>query len=271
MQKREDAEISSYLDRILSRLEGFLKVNHLQLNVNKTQLLRVTTRQQITANKGENIKLTAVDKEGKRITPKNSAKILGITVQSNLLWSQHLEIGKDSILSKCKKSIRALKFAARGSSPSIKKRLADAVIMSRLMYGIQLWGAGSSNTVIRRIQSVQNLTMAWISSLPRRTRTIDLLKNVGWLSINQLIYYHGFLTIYKVKKNRSPLLNLTHLNAGMTRRGRIDLTKQRWSSRIQRIYNSLEPNIRNEAKISVFKNKVKTWIKSNIGVFNSDD
>ena len=139
------------------------------------------------------------------------------------------------------------------------------------MYGIQLWGAGSSNTIIRRVQSVQNLTMAWILNLPRQTRTIDLLKNVGWLSINQLIYYHGFLTIYKVKKNKSPLLNLTHLSTGLTRRGRIDLTKRRWSSRIQNTYNSLEPNIPNEAKISIFKKKIKSWIKNNIGVFNSDD
>ena len=207
-----------------------------------------------------------MDKEGKRITPKNSAKILGITVQSNFLWSQHLELGKDSIVSKCKKSMGALKFAARGSSLIIKKRLVDAVIMSRLIYGIQLWGPGSCNTVIRRIQLVQNLTMAWISGLSRQTRTKDLPKNVGWLSINQLIYYYGFLTIYKVKKN-----NFIHLNAGITRRGRIDLTKRRLSSMIQSIYNSLEPNIWNEAKISVFKKKVKTWIKNNIGVFKCDE
>ena len=113
--------------------------------------------------------------------------------------------------------------------------------------------------------------MAWISGLPRRTRTLDLLKNVGWLSINQLIYYHGFLMVYKVKKNRGPLLNFMHLNAGITRRGRIDLTKRRWSSKIQRMYNSLEPNIRNEAKISVFKKLIKNWIKNNIDVFKCAD
>ena len=82
-KRGEDAKISSHLDRILSKLESFLKVNCLQLNVNKTQLLRVTTRQQLTANQSEKICLMAVDKEGKRITPNNSAKILGITVQSD--------------------------------------------------------------------------------------------------------------------------------------------------------------------------------------------
>ena len=83
-------------------------------------------------------------------------------MQNNLLWSQYLELGKESIISKCKKNIGALKFAAGGSNSTIKKRLADAVIMSRLIYGIQIWGAGSSDSTIRKVQTVQNLTMSWI-------------------------------------------------------------------------------------------------------------
>ena len=83
-KRGDDNKISSQLDRILVKLENFLKVNCLQLNINKTQLLRVTTRQQLAANKGEKISLSAVDKEGKHISPNSSAKILGLTVQSNL-------------------------------------------------------------------------------------------------------------------------------------------------------------------------------------------
>ena len=143
--------------------------------------------------------------------------------------------------------------------------------MSRIVYGIQIWGAGSTNSIVRRIQMVQNLTMAWITGLHRRTRTKDLLKEVNWLSINQLIYYHGFLTIYKVRKNSVPRQNFLHLNAGLTRRGRIALTKRRWSGNIQAMYNTLCPAIINESKISLFKKKIKTWIKVNIGVFNCDD
>ena len=144
-------------------------------------------------------------------------------------------------------------------------------MMSRLIYAIQIWGAGSSDSTLRKVQTVQNLTMSWISGLPRRTRTIDLLKKVKWLSINQLVYYHGFLSMYKIQKNGGPPYNLKHLNAGNHRRGRIDLTKRRWSSKIQRTYNTLELEIRNESKISVFKKKIKNWIINNIGVFNCND
>ena len=56
------------------------------------------------ANKGENILLEARDKDDKQIAPKPSAKILGITVSNNLLWSHHLDKGKEAIIPKCKVS-----------------------------------------------------------------------------------------------------------------------------------------------------------------------
>ena len=77
--------------------------------------------------------------------------------------------------------------------------------------------------------------------------------------------------MYKIKKNRVPLYNFRQLEASLTNRGRIGLTRKRWSSAIQLLYNNLEPMIRNEQKISVFKKKIKAWIKSNIGIFNNDD
>ena len=77
-KRGEDRIISNMLDSIFSKLEVFLKANCLQLNVNKTQLLRVTPRQQLAANGGQGIGLQALDV--KRIMPKSSAKILGLIV-----------------------------------------------------------------------------------------------------------------------------------------------------------------------------------------------
>ena len=54
--KRGDCSIvSQKLDELLVKLKMFLRSNGLQLNISKTQLLRVTTRQQITANREEKI------------------------------------------------------------------------------------------------------------------------------------------------------------------------------------------------------------------------
>ena len=270
--RRGDCQVTSNkLDSLLIKLKLFLRSNNLMLNIDKTQLLRVTPRQQLVANQGENILLEARDKDDKRIAPKTSAKILGLTVSNNLLWGNHLEKGKEAIIPKCKKMLGALKYAAGGSSFSVKKRLAEAIIMSRIVYGIQLWGSGSAKTVIRRVQSVQNLVMCWVTSSHRLTSTKTLLGKLNWLSVNQLIFYHGFLLQYKVMRNKAPKMNFKQLNIGAEKMGRMDLTKNRWSNNIQMVYNSVSPDIRNELKISVFKKRIKSWIRVNIDVFGTTD
>ena len=121
--KHNSDEVSLILDEILVMLEEFLGSNNLQLNIDKTQLLRITTRQQIVANKGEKICLQALDSDGNNNRPKESAKVLGLTVNSNLNWIGHLSKGKDSIISKCKAKIGALKFSAKNSSLMTKNNL----------------------------------------------------------------------------------------------------------------------------------------------------
>ena len=155
----------------------------------------------------------------------------------------------------------ALKFAAGGSHLHIKKRLVEAVIMSRIMYGIQFWGSGSSKTVVRRIQSVQNLAMCWITNSHRLTSTRKMLSQLNWLSVNQLVIYHRFLMIYKIRKKGLPKLNWKQLENGLNTRDRIDLTKRRWPIRIQELYNTVDVSVWNETKISAFKRWIKIWIK----------
>ena len=88
------------------------------------------------ANKGENILLEARDKDDKQIAPKPSAKILGITVSNNLLWSHHLDKGKEAIINNCKKKLGTNKFAAGNSPFGVRKRLAEAIIILKITYGI---------------------------------------------------------------------------------------------------------------------------------------
>ena len=67
-------------------LKEFLRLNNLQINIDKTQLLHITPRQQLADNKGEKMLLEARDAVGNRIKPRNSAKILGLTINNNLVW-----------------------------------------------------------------------------------------------------------------------------------------------------------------------------------------
>ena len=66
-------------------------------------------------------------------------------------------------------------------------------------------------------------------------------------------------------------MNYNQLIKGTQKSGRMDLTKKRWSNNIQYVFNTVSPEIRNEVKISVFKRRVKSWIRVNIDVFGETD
>ena len=59
-------ETCTRLDLILVKLETFLRDNKLKLNIDKTQLLRITPRQQFVANRGEKVVLDVVDTRWKQ-------------------------------------------------------------------------------------------------------------------------------------------------------------------------------------------------------------
>ena len=157
---------SEKIDNILSKLEVFLKLHNLKLNISKTVLLRVTTRQQIAWNKGEHIKLESKNEKGENIVPSTKAKILGITFKNNLTWTYLLTLGKDAIVNRCKRKLGALKHVAKNASFSYRKRLADGCIMSVLTYGIQVWGLSVKKTTMNQVQIVQNMAAGWILRMP---------------------------------------------------------------------------------------------------------
>ena len=74
--KHNSDKVSLRLDEILVMLEDFLGSNNLQLNIDKMQLLRITTRQQIVANKGEKICLQALDVMATTSDQKNQLRSL---------------------------------------------------------------------------------------------------------------------------------------------------------------------------------------------------
>ena len=269
--KNSFLETSQKLDKILDTLKQFLGANQLKLNIDKTQLLRTTTRQQLAANGEEKIKLSSLDTNGKPIAPNSTAKLLGVTFSSNLTWASHLEKGGEAVITRCKKKLGALKFVASYCTMSFKKRLADACVMSRLVYGIQLWGMGVKCTVMKRIQAVQNLAACWVTGLPKWTKTELLLETINWLSINQLAYYHTFLSIWKIREKKEPFINIKVLDRNMEYDARIDLTKNTWCQKGQSVYWTLPLEIINEEKVSIFKKRLKTWIKTNIPIHKPPD
>ena len=122
-----------------------------------------------------------------------------------------MEIGKEAILTKCKKRLGALKFVYQTATLQTKKRLTNACDMSKLLYRITVWGTLGHKNISKKAQIVQNLTCCWVINKSRWISAKKLLENLDWLSIHQLATYHTLLIIWKTFNYRTPVRNLSVL------------------------------------------------------------
>ena len=81
--------------------------------------------------------------------------------------------------------------------------VANGIFMSKLCYLIQVWG-GTENYLLRSVQLLQNKAARRVTGLSLYTPLRKLLRQCGWLSVNQLVFYQSVLTIHKVKVTGNP-------------------------------------------------------------------
>ena len=125
--------------------------------------------------------------------------------------------------------------------------------MSRLTYGIQIWGLNVAKTTLNKVQTVQNLAMKWITGENLGISIRKLLDKLDWLSIFQLAIYHIVLLLWKVNNNNEPIRTIEYLKRNVKTKPRIKLTKRIWSRKAVYYFNKLGEDIRTLKRLSTFK------------------
>ena len=126
------------LDSLLNAITQFLMDNGLLVNRSKTELICLSTHQQLTANPSPDISLDVLDIDDKQIAPSKSARLLGMNVSRDMSWVPHMIMGPEAILPLCKSKLGALYKIGKFYPQVIRLKLVNALIMSRILYGIQI-------------------------------------------------------------------------------------------------------------------------------------
>ena len=149
-----------------------------------------------------------------------------------------------------------------------------------MSYLITLWG-GCGAGLRKSLQVILNKADRVVTRLDWTTSTKELLSQCGWLSVDQLIFYHSVLQLHKVRLSRTPMYLYTMHNSWLyqyrTRqaenelvqiRGRpkLELSRLSFKWRAANYYNQLPGDIRKCSCIKSFKVKVKIWIRANISL-----
>ena len=135
--------------------------------------------------------------------------------------------------------------------------LANGIFLSKLSYLIALWG-GCGIVLRKSLQVIQNKVARAVTRLDWSTSPQVLLTQVGWLSVNQLTFYHSVLQVYKVKVSHTPRYlnnmfnwsyqyNTRQAEGGLIKlvgKPKLDITKNSFRWRAANEYNQLPLEIR---------------------------
>ena len=134
--------------------------------------------------------------------------------------------------------------------------------------------------LIQSLQVVQNRAARFVTKCGLRTPVAELLKQCGWLSVRQQIFFHSVILIHKTLQTKQPgylyekiryefpidtrLARSNQIRLGPQYKARLDLTKDSLRWRGVESYNLVPTSIKQGPTIKAFKGKLKSWIKSTI-------
>ena len=260
-------------------ISDFMSNNKLKLNGDKTHLMLLATGKAWRTKLGDD-SLT-LDTGQEIISTSRTETLLGGLIHQNLKWTEHILLNEDSLIKKLGTRLNALKQIGKYADFQTRKMFANGLFMSKLIYLIPLWG-GCEKFLIRALQVVQNKAARVVTKLGIFTPIKTLLRQCGWLSVHQLVFFHTVVLMYKTLANKSPeyLFRMTGSeynyktrakDAGKLRQvqeykveNELNYKSYRWRS--IRSWNQLPQDITSITSIQEFKFKLKAWVMENISI-----
>ena len=245
--------LASYAYTILAN--WFLR-NRLKLNSDKTHFMYIMTSQRAVGKDVSSPLLLEADS----ITPGFTEKVLGITLETTMSMRSHLIAAENSMIDQVAKKMRGLWLMKRHLTFKSRKMTAWGLVMSKLLYGIEVWGPAATERQIKHIQTVQNSIMRFICDEKRGVRTKDLLSMTGMLSVRQLIVYRVLMTGLAAVFTQKPD-KIGSWGDVLTRR--LKTTQRSFRFMFGELRHKLPPHLK-EGDPKLKKSMIKEWVSKNI-------
>ena len=232
-------------------------------------------------SKGKGEQVTIENIGGATLTSKNSEKLLGLNVSANLGWDTHVE----KLCIKLKQRLGMLKRIRRKIGRSKLKIIGEAILTSRIRYGLAVYGNpkfdfnSDDQTMdpnLKKIQVIQNDMIRLLGNYKRsdHMEMKSLREKMNIMSVNQMCVYHVALEMFNIVVNSSaervkekitlqqnPSYQLRNRNNGEVP---VKPSKPYFSYSGPKLFNSLPEEIRKTDSPKSFKVQLKNWIWENI-------
>ena len=280
-----EADLSEKLTSKFEALEKYLTDNRLCINPDKTHTIVVTTKQ-----KRRHIDTAAVtlDTGSEVIAPSQVELLLGVPVQQDLGFGTMLLTGRNSVVNSLSTRIKALKKVSKVANFKTRLHVCSALVISKILYMIPLYG-GAPHYMLAAVQRSMTEAMRivtrrrWEVVGRRLTPTAELLRQCGYLSVRQMVFFHSVVEVHKVVVHQAPVhlhqVVQGALTSGVQHRyptsaagtrqvtpARLEVANSSWRWRASAQYAALPPGLRAETTMAKFKAGLREYTRRHIGI-----
>ncbi|KAJ8384479.1 hypothetical protein AAFF_G00205000 [Aldrovandia affinis] len=250
----------------LADISAWMSTHHLKLNLGKTELLFLPA-------KGSPMIDALITMEGSIVSPSQSARSLGVTLDNQLCISRHIA----AITRTCRFSLYNIRRIRPFFTQEATELLVQALVISRLDYCNSLL-AGLPAGAIKPLQLVQNAAAHLVFNQPKFTHVTPLLSSLHWLPIAARIRFKSLVLAFQVARGTAPpylqslitpytsprplrsassgKLTVPSLRAPGSRSSRSRL----FSVLIPRWWNDLPQSVRTAESLAIFRKRLKTHL-----------
>ena len=164
-------ELKVIVDHELIELVDFFRANKLKLNIEKTKII-------CFRKKGKNIPRDfSIMLDGINLELVDSASFLGITLDCNLTWEKQCH----EVANKISKTTGVLGRVKNFLPIPALKIVYDALIMSHIQYGLEIWGGCKSSKGKKRLVGIQKKAICHLTKSHYLSHTEPRMKQLGIL------------------------------------------------------------------------------------------
>ena len=174
----------------MNNLAGYFASAGLKLNNEKTQLL----------NHNRKVSKVVIDQAGNELESVKQAKLLGITVDSNLNFHAHI----DQLVKDVEYRLWMFRKVAKVASLENRKIYAHGLLFSKFVFGVQVY-AGTDATYFEKARvCYDRCVRATFGPNPDRLTTDQMRSSLGILSLENLVKMMDIQTFRKILHSGRP-------------------------------------------------------------------
>ena len=253
-------DISQSLQQSINTLKEWCKLNHMSLNPLKTKLMLLTTRQKRQSLSSD---LPPIFIDNIQIEEVDSHRVLGITIDHNLSWSNHV----DSLCKTLSRRVYQLCRFKRFINLHARKLFIHAYILSSINYCSTLFDGASANILKPLLRVYKRALKAALLKSTSLTK-LDYSK-LNMLPLKEVFKLNKCSLLHKImwKSASEPLCSVFQINPRYPTKilvptPRIDLFKSSLCYSGSTLWNSLPTGLRSQQNSGTFRKQVFMHLKN---------